>query len=347
MPLLLLLLLSWVVAVAPIQAGETGRLSEQAARQRLAEAGLSNEGFLWLLPAEERLVRQLDSLDRLAREVRNAEKRVDALIEQNESRRRELLQTEQLLRQLEAAVNDPRPTAEQKAQLKQRIEVVKARRAQLRQLYLPSEKFAEHHQVRHEVIRWINARNELGLLIRLLPEARFELQAAYEQLERQPVIVAALAAAGEQHRLGSGRDYDRRLSRLHEFEPLAFSQVVPLYIAAGRPRVSALVNERAVATFTWEEASGPTLLPESLLARAGATDLAAAPVEQLRYGGRTLRGRAVTVAYLRLGDRVASDVSVLALPPEHEDVGCVLRTGSISNFLSKPNFDKVRLEFER
>jgi hypothetical protein len=216
---------------------------------------------------------------------------------------------------------------------------------QLKARYLAPERFAEHPQSRDEVVRLLNARNDLLLVMLALPRTQSELAADYRRLTRDAAVRQALSDLGGKHRLGPLRDYRSDLRRLAAIDRTLTDPQVPMYRQDNHDRVSVLINDAVPAVMSLRESvDGPTVLAESVADAAGvALDAGAKPVAYTPAAGRKLTARRGVIRTMRIGGVVLRDVPTLVLPPEGEDLGSKLGRAAVSHLRLEPDPARLRL----
>ena len=135
-------------------------------------------------------------------------------------------------------------------------------------------------------------------------------------------VASAIAALGRQARLASAGNVPKYRQRLDRARRVVASEWIPVYSESGQLRISGIVEQNTPTTFTYQRGSGPTLLPASVIRKAGIEIPEDAQSVVLRCNdGRQIPVHVITIAYLRLGPTVLERVRVYALPPEGEDLG--------------------------
>jgi hypothetical protein len=204
--------------------------------------------------------------------------------------------------------------------------------------------------------RKLGGRKEVRALVVDLASQRCELLAAIAWIrETVPAIVdrymalagdedlrRTLARAGDDQRLGPQRTYNADLARLGEYEHLAARPWVPTFEQAGHTRLTLLLEERAVATFTWiADDQQPVVLTASTAEAAGLVVPEGAVRETIPAAPRReVSAQRITIGYLRLGKCVLRGVTAYVLPPEAEDVGNRIGRAALASH-------RVRFEPER
>jgi hypothetical protein len=274
--------------------------------------GLIRLGERWLLPQEIELREKLAELPRRRERIVSAEKELEAAVQGNlrlwQESRPAMAVLEQSLARL--ATGDP-----QRVLLERQI-------AGLKSAAIDPDHLSGKPDVRTQLIDLSQERCELLSAVAWIRQTPPALQRDYARLAAQPEIAAALQSERKQQ-LGPQRSYQRDLSRLLEYEQLAATRWVPIFQQSGQTRLTALVDERAPATFTWSQASDqPVVLTASAAEAAGLAPPQGAPLETIVAAPqRTVAARRITIGKLRLGGCVLKDTIAYVLPPEAEDVG--------------------------
>ena len=93
------------------------------------------------------------------------------------------------------------------------------------------------------------------------------------------------------------------MQRLGDYERLAATPWVPTFEQGGQTRLTLLLDERAVATFTWiADSDQPVVLTASTAQAAGLVVPADAVRETIQATAkREVSAQRITIGYLRLG----------------------------------------------
>ncbi len=275
-------------------------------------------GNAWLHPSELAVRDRLAEIDRLDRRFHESRKKVQALIEQNESYKTQLAQlTAAQLRTRNAQGAAKGGSPQQKAldeELKQQTKLIE----QLKQSIVAPEHLGGVGPLKTALMELVDARTELGrslLTSRKLVEG---LPAAYEKLARDSELTAASAALSPPGQFGSGKNYAAELRGFGRLEKLIFNDAVPFYRDGKQPRMTALVNEELPITFSFYESSDPTVITHSMAESLG-INVSAAPRTKVRLGGNAdFNVRQVRLMSVRFGRHVVRDVEALVLSPDDE-----------------------------
>jgi hypothetical protein len=322
---------------------------EESARRLLGSRGLVPVGNLWMLKDDVAVRRKLDLLDQSLRLLQKAIDKAEELVAENEKLGAELQRAtsalDQLQRQAARAGNDNSAERAEKERLQEQVAKLQQRVRQLEQLYLPPQKFCEHPDSRATVIAINAARHRIAASLTELPSRIFTVENDYTVLRKDPDVMAAIALLGPKIRLASGTSVAKNRQRLGRAERAALGDWVPVYAESGRIRVAAIVEGRAPTTLTYQPGSGPTLLPDSVVQKAGIEIPANAPVALYEPGdGRRIPVRVITVRYLRLGETLLEDVEAYALPPEGEDLGGRITDESLGRYTARLDLARLRMQ---
>lgn len=271
-----------------------------------------SSGNVWLVPAEFRLQFRLDELEPLERRILTLQRGLDQLAarnrllwEANQARidalRRTLAETE---------TDDPK-----KRKIEEQIRELE------QQAVAPEDLFATPI-VRQRLIEWTNLRLRVQLIVIEARVLHAEMQEQYARLATDAALAAALDRLGSDHRLGPmRRGYRNDLKRLHQFERLAATDWLPVFRQSDRVRFGGLLEDRVPVVFSWHESHEPTVLTANMVEAAGVRVSDDAPSVVLTLAGRRLTARRIPIRSLRFGAIRLTDISVLVLPAEAEDLG--------------------------
>lgn len=309
---------------------------EEAARAVLAQHGLVRLGRrTWVVADERKLREQLERLPRLRESIVTAERDLDAAIAANRERWTAAQPLAAAAKQNLAKLSPGDP---QRA-------VVEEQLAGLERSAARPALLGAQPGVRQQAIALSARRNELLASIASIRAISKALDATYAQLARRPELTAALRQAGDEQRLGPARNYAAEEPRLAEFESLAATAWVPVYLLAGQMRVAALVGERTSVTFSYRDASDqPLVLTRSAAEAAGVVPEANAPREMIEAApGRKVPAQQVTIPQLRLGKLLLKEVAGYVLAPEHEDLGNRLGGLALQGHAVRPQPERLRI----
>lgn len=294
--------------------------------------GLTRVNQVWIAPVEVELRRDLAELPKRRERILALERELDASVEANarawQASQPAIAALKQSLSRLGS--DDPRREA-----IERQIEALKTSAVEPARLGARSD-------VRSRVIDFSSERTSLAAAIVRIRTAAAQLKDVYDRLAQGVEMIDALSRLGEGQRLGPQRSYRTELTRLAEYERLAFAPWTPVYWHGHHLRFSALVDDRLPITFCWNDAtSEPTTITHTAAEAAGIAIPADAPRETIMLGDkRRTTARRVVLPRLRIGRLVLDNVAVLVLTPEAEDWGCRLGREALSG-------RDVRLEPER
>lgn len=287
---------------------------------------------VWVLPDELELRQKLAELPRRRERIVALEKILDDAVQQNlqswQQSRAAIATLQQAASRL--ATSDP-----QRAVLQQQIDDLNAAAIEPRRL-------GGRDDVRARIVELTSERAQVLIDGAWIRAALPALADRYAKLAADADASRMIREAGQDHRLGPQRSYRRDLLRLADDQRLAATAWVPIFQQSGQTRVSVLVDDRAVTTLTWSDASDQPLVLSASAAEAAAIAVPAdAPREEIVAApGRKLIAQKITLGYLRLGHCVLQGVPAYVLPPEAEDLGSRIGPAALVGH-------RVRMEPER
>ena len=287
---------------------------------------------LWVLPQEIELRGKLAELPKRREQLIAAEKDLDGVVQRNQRAWDESRPAAALLKQSLARLSSADP---QRELFERQMKALEAGAHEPRKL-------GSRGDVRLLVVEFARQRCELLAAVAWIRETVPALVDQYLALSDDADLTQALRRAGDGQRLGPQRTYKADLQRLGDYEKLAATPWVPTFQQGGQTRLTALLDERAAATFTWSEgADQPVVLTASAAQAAGLV----VPVDATRDAiqaapNREVTAQRITIGYLRLGRCVLRGVRAYVLPPEAEDLGNRLGSSALAEH-------RVRLEPER
>lgn len=292
-------------------------------------------GNVWLSRSEVRLREHVRRLDDLKRQILNLQSSLEERCQNNlvlwETNRRRI----QTLRQGLASLNTDDP---KKKQIERQIKELETQAVEPHRL--PAEPDA-----RMRLSELTNLRNRLGLSVIAICDLRTAMDSEYKQLSSDQDVTAALSQLGELHRLGPANNgYATEIRQLAEYERIAFTNRLPLYVQSGKTRVGAILNERTPVTFTWQTSNDPAVLTATMAESAGVDVTGATEVFEMPFGRtRRLSTRRVVVESIRFGEHVLHDVTAYVLPPEGEDLGARIGLDAFGETPVAVEFERLRL----
>ena len=193
------------------------------------------------------------------------------------------------------------------------------------------------------LVDWINAQAALEVTVLGIERSIAALERKYQTLAGDSALTAALERIGNL-RLGPAKDY-RRNNRLIAAQGF-FSARQPIFRESGALAHRGGVNERTPATFSFVEQSRPTFITTTLAESLGLEADSREPANASALASAILSVRRVTLPSLRLGKFVFRDVPVLLLPPEAEDLGSQLASGSLAGCRARLKAQRMSLDLE-
>ena len=331
----LTLLLIWVATPGSVVAAERAA----AERQLLAERGLFFSGSFAVTRQELDLRKRLDTIDAAIKRVALAHQQAQTALERNEIIRANLRQAEASGKP-DGNGNQPGASAAAKSP---GATDSKGRPSDRLSSQMPDVTGAgDQTPLQLAMIDWINARSALEVTVLEIERTIAVLDRDYRTLAADPAVSAALKSVGNT-RLGPAKDY-RRNNRLNAARDV-FTANQPVYRESGRWRISAVLNERTPATFSYVEQSRPTFITATLAQSLGIEPEPAA-AEKQRIGERELTVRRAKLPSLRLGKLVFRDIPVVILPPEAEDLGSQLASGALAGCRVRLEPNRMSLELQ-
>lgn len=219
----------------------------------------------------------------------------------------------------------------------------------LRSQTIEPDKLPRVPAVQQQIIEFTELRQAISLALLESSAHLTMLSTRYEELSQNPAVSDALAQQSANAKLGPIRPLESHRKRLSDYEKLVFTAAVPIYLQSGRLRVGAIIDERLPVTFTYQQGSGDqaTLITSSIAEAAGAMldqNTAAMKIEVAPK--RTALVREATLTSLRIGRLQLSQVRVLVLPPECEDLGCILSRATLTGHSVKIERDLLRMTID-
>lgn len=292
-------------------------------------------GNVWLTRSERRLrehVRRLDGLKRQILDLQNAlEERCQNNLVLWETNRRRI----ETLRKGLASLNTDDP---KRKRIERQIKELEKQAVEPRRL--PADP-----DVRTRLIELTNLRNRLGLSVIAIRRLKATMDSEYKQLAADPGVTAALRQLGESYRLGPvNNGYATEIRQLGDYERVAFTNRLPLYLQSGKMRVGGILNERTPVTFTWQTSHEPTVLTASMAESAGVDVADSAEAIKIPFGRtRRLSARRVVVPSIRFGEHVLHDVPAFVLSPEGEDLGASIGADAFGGTQVTAELERLRL----
>ena len=320
-------------------------LANEAAVALLRSKGLVQHRDVWISPEEQAIRSSIEELGRLERQLQDAQKQANGLVQHNEALRSQLVAAIENVSQLQIAIKvtqtgTPARNANEDA-LKKQQELTK----ELRLQYLEPERFSARPAVKAAVLQLNDARDTARLTVSRLRNLVDNLEPAYRKLSNDAALMSALSKLTPPGQLGPAATLSADLQRIDELEAYLNEPIVPIYRESGCYRLSAIINEQIPATFTFRESSEPTIIPMSLAQAAGAEY-----GKEESFGfhqtkdGRKFALKRATIKALRLGSIVLEQVPVSVLPPEGEDQAAQLGGVTLEGLRPKLQPHLLRLQ---
>ncbi|HZZ71691.1 MAG TPA: retroviral-like aspartic protease family protein [Pirellulales bacterium] len=325
-PLIGAALMLCVLARCGVAWGAPSEKELEGARQMLtATFHLTSANTVWCLPAELELRTAIGTLDRLDKHCFQAQQQVDDWLQQNRTIGVELTHAQAAVKQLQETEQALPAGSGPRQKLDDDLKLLNGKILALKGRWIPADRLGQEAPLKPALVDWIQTREDLTLAILTIRQLAPRLDADYEPLRKNAAVGAALQTLGARNVLGPRRKYDADLRRAVHFENRLLGGPVPIYREGNKIRVNAIVNEHVPATFTFQASAGANWIPASLAEAAGIQPSDTSPRSTIRpQPGRVLEVRTVTIAKLRLGNRVLTNVEAFLLPPEGEDLGAQL-----------------------
>jgi hypothetical protein len=116
---------------------------------------------------------------------------------------------------------------------------------------------------------------------------------------------------------------------------------------SGRYRLSGLVGEATLATFSLVGAGEPTMITSATAQAAGVVPTPGTPARTVNLRGRQVRCSAAELPRFTFGAAGAEKLTVLVLPPEAEDLGSQLAADALPGWKLVLDERAMRVRFER
>ena len=311
--------------------------AEQAATELQQRGLVKITGRVWGLPLEAQLRARLRRLPALRERIVTAQKDLDERIIRNQQAWQQAAPAIDALQSQLARFSASDPQRPALADQLRRLSAEAVEPAAL----------AGRDAVRTPLASLAQDRCTLILDLVWIRQAASAVPERYRQLADDEQVARLIRQVDAKCRLGPARNYANDVRKLADYDLLAFAPHVPVYLHAGRLRVTALICDSACLTFSWSEKSDAvSFLPTSALASAGITVPAGAPHQTLRIDGRRVECRELILPSLRLGSCHAKSVAVWVLPPEAEDLGAQLTPLALSPGRGKVEIEKLRMVLE-
>lgn len=292
-------------------------------------------GSVWLSGAERCLREHVSHLDELKRQILSIQRSLEDRCQNNlvlwDTNRRRIQSLQKALSSLNT--DDPK-----KKQIERQIKELETQAVRPRRL--PAEA-----NVRAWLTELTNLRNRLGLSVIAIRRLKVAMESEYKQLAGDPDVASAFRQLGESHRLGpTNNGYATEIRQLGEYERVAFTDRMPLYVQSEKLRVGAILNERVPVTFTWQASHDPTVLTASMAESAGVNIPDSAEIFEMPFGRtRRLPTRRVVVQSIRFGEHVLRDIPAYVLPPEGEDLGARIGLEALDEYQATVELERLRL----
>jgi len=317
---------------------------DNPAPEPFKSAGLVQSGNFLLCPAEVELARRLEGLRELERRYHQRRREFNDLVARSIKYRRQLKDTRAALQENLTRLGGSTLGGAQRLQLEsQNRQLVERIQELQREIDKRLNAVDEASPLTRAAIEHVNARTALA--VSLLACRRFidESRDCYRRILEDDALKRAAQQLPDVA-LGPALRFDhierRRLARI---EPLVFSDGVPVYRRGGLYRVSLIIGEQTPAAFTYTGATGPTVVPLSLLQSAGLT-ITSDKREEIELEDRKVRAARTILPSLRVGSVVVSNVKAFVLSPEDADIGARLSAEAFGRYQAQLDTDRLRLE---
>ena len=332
------LLLAFAVAATAMGAVSGQELAPLTERLQQDFGLVSTADGWWVLPQELGLRERLAELPKRRERIISLERLLETEIEKNAEAWKQVAPALDALRQSlrRLPTNDP-----QRVAIERQIEALAATAHEPKQL-------GQQNEVRSQVIALAAERCALQSALIWTRREWPRLREQYEQLAARPDFAETRKQLGPDQRLGPRRDYSADLNRLGNYDRLVNTDWSPIFIQSGRVRMTALLGGELLVTFTWSEESDAVVQVTRSVIDAAGIDISDASIEEIAIGeGRKMRAARIKLGEIRLGKTVLRDVSALVLPPEAEDLGCILPRSALKGHSVQLEPERLRLWIDR
>ena len=320
-----------------------GNVTKAEDPDRLAAAGLVRQGNLWVLKEESDWLARTARLRPLEKSVLSAQQMYAAELLHNERRFGELEQLRRQVREWQRLAAGPDVSKNTKARLADQVRANQQLIATLEKETADPREADRSPPVQQALIDWIDRRAELAEALLADRGLAASLAARYAEFQRDPGVLAALGDVAARRRLGPSRTFELQAAALDKLAANLFRPSLPVYRQHGVWHVNVVLEERAARTLNFSPNGTEHFLAASLLESAGvAVDQHAPDMLIQTSGGRTVRGKRIVLASLRIGSVVLTNVAAVALPPDGEDLGSVLAGKGLAG--QRLEIDPTRLE---
>lgn len=309
----------------------------------LTAAGLVRQGNLWVLGEEATWLAHVAHLRPLEKSAAAAEQQFQVALVSNVQRFAELEQLRKQVRELQRLAASSDVSQRTKLQLADQVRVNQELIRGLEREVADPREADLAAGVRKSLIAWIDRRAALAEALLTDRSQAMNLASRYAELASDPGVLVALGDTTTRRRLGPSRTFEIQAAALEKLSAALFSDVFPVYRDHGLWRVNVVLEERSARTFNFSPEGTEHFLAASLLDAAGIALNPQAPEISIQTsGGRSVRGRRLELAKLRIGNRVLTKVPAIALSPEGEDLGSVLGGKALAGY--RLQIDRTRLQ---
>jgi hypothetical protein len=303
-------------------------LATESPEAVLEKKGLKQLNGLWCAAIDAEITLHSASVERLERRIKDLQKQVDQLLEQNERQKAQLAALQaahQVVKDARSAAKSGSP--EQKRldeQIKQQTSAIE----QLKKSIVPADKLGGTAPTKAVAMDLVAVRAELALQVVKLRVLIERAPALYESLRGDSEVMAALAQFEPPGQLASGRTYTIEQRNLSRAEKLIFNDEIPLYREGKQLRLTGIANNELPVTFSLFDRNELTVITHSMAESLGIS-LDGKPAKELRLDGKhNVQATVIELPRLRFGRHVLQNLDVYVLAPEYEHLGARIgRTG--------------------
>jgi hypothetical protein len=337
---------AWITLGMVLLLGVGGMLSAQeptettgnaAARRTLQAVGLTQAGKYWIVADEAELRRQIALLPREEKLFYAALQQFRTLQGQFQIARGQLQKSRSRLAEVVDLLGKNSTGSLERQQLEGESKRV-AQQISTAEKTISGrlDVLDESSEMTTATIDLVNAQTALAVRVLNVRRLLGEFADDYQRLKTEKPIQDALAVRTAEA-LGPVENYGSWPHKLDRIESLVLTDGVPFYRRSGQIRVTAILDERLPVTFSYQGATGPTLLPASALSGLQIDLAQAPPGEPVELEQSSVPTRRVILPTLRIGKFVWRQVPVDVLPAEADYLGARI---------SQQAFDHVQASVE-
>jgi hypothetical protein len=320
-----------------------GQSADTDAAARLRQRGLSPLGNTWICAAEVRLRAALAGFEALEKRYRAAEKRAAAALAQNERIRAQLVQLEAAGKAGQTPAPASSTNSSSSGSTTSKPATPNAKRPSAKEPDVTG--VGDQTPLQRAMVALANARVALLRAGAMAESDLASLEATYKTVGGDAAVSAGLKQVGGV--LGPAKDYSRQVRAVQEAVRSIPAEHAPVFRESGRYRLSGLVGEATLATFSLVGAGEPTTITSATAQAAEVVPTPGTPARTVSLRGRQVRCAAAELPRITLGAAGAEKLTVLVLPPEAEDLGSQLAADALPGWKLVLDERAMRVRFER